>query len=135
MIEYISDWKVTSCDDIVEAAYLIESQLDDGPREDTKRLANEIMSEVERRGYMFETSQIEEIHEVFERLISHGSMSPTFQRIDEAFVRKIKSIDVVSKLNAQLFADDLEERAKYAVGYDPKTGRITLRHGDCRIVL
>jgi len=56
MIEYISDWKVTSCDDIVEAAYLIESQLDDGPREDTKRLANEIMSEVERRGYMFETS-------------------------------------------------------------------------------
>lgn len=61
----------------MEAAYLIESQLDDGPKEETKRLANEIMSEVERRGYLFETSQIEEIQGVFERLIFHGSLSPT----------------------------------------------------------
>jgi hypothetical protein len=51
----------------VQAAYLIESQLDDGSREETKRLASEI-----------ETNQIEEIHGVFERLISHGSLSPTF---------------------------------------------------------
>jgi hypothetical protein len=62
----------------VQAAYLIESQLDDGSREETKSLASEIMSEVERRGYLFETNQIEEIHGVFERLISHGSLSPTF---------------------------------------------------------
>jgi hypothetical protein len=56
-------------------------------------------------------------------------------RIDPAFCKRVNSIDVIARLNKQLFGDDLEARSKFKVGYEPKSQRVTLRHGKVRLVI
>ena len=82
-----------------------------------------------------ELTDIEQVGSAIERLVLHGHLNPSVNRIDKDFYQKVKSIDVVSKLNAQVFGKNLEDRYTFKLGYEPKTQRISIRNGDTRIIL
>lgn len=61
LIEHIDDRRVTSCDDLIQAAHFLEANASDIQIQERHRLANCIIDELERRGYLFEPAQIEQV--------------------------------------------------------------------------
>jgi hypothetical protein len=61
LIEHLDDTRITSCNDFVQIAQFLEANGDVVPTQELHRLANGIMSELERRGYMLQSDEIEKI--------------------------------------------------------------------------